>query len=117
MQTTYANFPSLRLISLNHHQTITLDPTSPWGYKIKHTALYRAGQYDSAIDTPEVMLSKIVKSSDPDIQRELYFHYHDEVLRMLRQSTVTGTLAHADLVKRAFGTLVVGYFRSTLPPR
>ncbi|KAF8550490.1 hypothetical protein OG21DRAFT_1513946 [Imleria badia] len=51
------------------NQAITLDPSSPWGYEMKHAALHEAGEYDSAVDAFEVMLSKIVKSHDPDVQQ------------------------------------------------
>jgi len=51
---------------------ITLDPSSPWGYEVKHAALHKAGDYDNAVDAFEVMLSKIAQSPDPDVQRELY---------------------------------------------
>ena len=49
-----------------------LDPYSPWGYEMKRAALHKAGDHDKAVDTLEVMLSKIVDSPDPDIQRELH---------------------------------------------
>jgi len=69
---------------IHHHQVITLDPTSPWGYKIKHAVLHNAGDYDSAIDTLEEMLSKIVQSPDPKVQRELYRRYHHKVAHIIR---------------------------------
>ncbi|KAI9462971.1 hypothetical protein HD554DRAFT_1425706 [Boletus coccyginus] len=51
------------------NQVINLDPSSPWGYGIKHAALHKAGHYDDAVDAFETMLSKIAQSPDLDIQR------------------------------------------------
>ena len=59
-------------ISLTHHQVITLDPSSPWGYEMKHAALHKAGDYDNAIAAFETMLSKMAQSPQLDVQRELY---------------------------------------------
>ena len=61
-------------ISLMHDQVITLDPSSPWGYEVKHAALHNAGDYDNAIAAFETMISKIAQSPHLDVQRELY-HY------------------------------------------
>ena len=63
-----------------HHQVITLDPLSPWGYEMKHAALHKAGDFDNAVAALETMLSKMVRSPDPDIHRELYPRYHDQEL-------------------------------------
>ncbi|KAF8123611.1 hypothetical protein EV363DRAFT_1272508 [Boletus edulis] len=52
------------------NQVITLDPSSPWGYEIKHAALHEGGDYDNAVDTLEVMISKIAESPDPDVQQQ-----------------------------------------------
>ena len=60
------------------HQVITLDPLSPQGYEMKHEAFHKAGDFRSAIDALETMLSKIVESPDPDILGKLYHHYHDK---------------------------------------
>ena len=54
------------------HQAIALDPSSPWGYEMKRTALHQVGCYGDAIETFETMLSKMVQSSDPQIRGELY---------------------------------------------
>ena len=58
----------------HHHQVITLDPLSPWGYEMKHAALHKAGDFDNAVDTFETML---LQSPDLDIRRELDPRYHD----------------------------------------
>ena len=77
MQTRYIVFVSCRSILLNrHHQAITLDPSSPWGYEMKHAALHKAGDFDNAVDALETMLSKIAQSPDPGIYRERYSRYH-----------------------------------------
>ena len=60
----------------HNHQAITLDPSSPWGYEMKHAALHKAGDFDNAVDALETMLSKIAQSPDPDICRESYYRYH-----------------------------------------
>ena len=72
MQTRYSIFLSCRsILFIYHPQAIALDPSSPWGYEMKHAALHKARDYDNAIDAFEVMLSKIMQSPDPDVQREL----------------------------------------------
>ena len=77
MQTGYIIFASWGSILLtHHHQVITLEPLSPWGYEVKHAALHKAGDFDDAVDTLETMHSKILQSPDPDICRELYSCYH-----------------------------------------
>lgn len=50
------------------HQIIKLNPFSPLGYERKHAALHGKGDYVDAIDAYETMLSKMSKSSDPDIR-------------------------------------------------
>ena len=52
-------------------QAIAVDPSSPWGYQTKHTALHGAGHYDDAIQAYEAMLSKMAESPDPQIRGEL----------------------------------------------
>ena len=51
-------------------QVIKLDPSSPLGYERKHTALHGAGFYGDAIDAFEMLLSKMLQSSDPEIRGE-----------------------------------------------
>ena len=51
-------------------QVITLDPSSPWGYLAKRTALHGAGLYNDAIQAYETMLSKMAESPDPQIRGE-----------------------------------------------
>ena len=46
---------------------------------MKHAAFHMAGEFDNAVDAVETMLSKIVQSPDPDIRRELYPRFHDEM--------------------------------------
>ncbi|KAF8135599.1 hypothetical protein EV363DRAFT_1321005 [Boletus edulis] len=52
------------------NQVVTLDLSSPWGYKMKHVVLHEIGDYDNAIEAFETMLSKMKNSSDPDVQQE-----------------------------------------------
>ncbi|KAF8430779.1 hypothetical protein L210DRAFT_3730379, partial [Boletus edulis BED1] len=52
------------------NQVIMLDPSSPWGYEIKHAALHKGGDYDNAIRAFEMMLSKMAESRDPGVQRQ-----------------------------------------------
>ncbi|KAN0087988.1 hypothetical protein V8E55_006609 [Tylopilus felleus] len=49
------------------NKVIKLDPLSPWGYERKHAALHKAGDYQSAMDAFEAMLSRISESSDSRI--------------------------------------------------
>ncbi|KAF8553280.1 hypothetical protein OG21DRAFT_1267504 [Imleria badia] len=57
--------------ALDHaDESITFDPTSPWGYKTKHAALHGAGRYKDARQTFETMLSKMAQSPDPQIRCE-----------------------------------------------
>ena len=49
---------------------IELDPMSPWGHERKHAVLHKAGDYQNAIKAFEVMLSTMLKSSDPEIHGE-----------------------------------------------
>ena len=55
---------------IRHHQAITLDPLSPWGYERKHAALHGVGRYEDAIAAFETMLLKISQSLDPQIRGE-----------------------------------------------
>ncbi|KAF8439723.1 hypothetical protein L210DRAFT_3504191 [Boletus edulis BED1] len=50
-------------------EVIKLDPSSPWGYEIKHAASRKAGQYDVAVDAFKMMLSKMAQSPDPEVQQ------------------------------------------------
>ncbi|KAN0094882.1 hypothetical protein V8E55_003169 [Tylopilus felleus] len=50
------------------NKVVELDPLSPWGYERKHAALHKAGHYKDAIIAFEVMLSRMVESSDPEIR-------------------------------------------------
>lgn len=53
-----------------NHQAIALDVSSPWGYETRYAALRGAGRCVDAIDTFEIMLSKMVQSPDPKIRGE-----------------------------------------------
>ena len=45
------------------HQAIELNPSSPWGYEMKHAALHKAGDHENAITAFETMLSHL---TDPE---------------------------------------------------
>ncbi|KAF8435991.1 hypothetical protein L210DRAFT_3549767, partial [Boletus edulis BED1] len=51
------------------NEVIALDPSSPWGYEMRHAALHKGGDYDNAADAFETMLTKMAESPDPDVQR------------------------------------------------
>ncbi|KAI9567960.1 hypothetical protein HD554DRAFT_853796 [Boletus coccyginus] len=80
------------------NQVTMLDPSSPWGYKIKHAALHKAGHYDDAVDAFEAMLSKIAQSPDPDVQRhgDQYISPSSTRARILR--IVQRTIRHSPCV-------------------
>ena len=80
MQTTYIILSLMQVnpVHSSSFQVIALNSSSPWGYEMKHAALHKAGDYNSAVDALEVMLSKIAESPDPDVQRELFPYYHDK---------------------------------------
>ena len=59
---------------------INLDPSSQWGYEMKHASLDKAGDYDDPIAAFEEMFSKMTESPDPDIQSELYTRYVVKVI-------------------------------------
>ena len=66
----------IRVVLTYHHQAILLDPSSPWGYEMKHAALQKGGDYDNAAIALEMMLSKM--KPNLDIQRKLYPCSHDQ---------------------------------------
>jgi hypothetical protein len=47
-------------------QVIELNPSSYFGYQLKHAALHGAHRYDEAIDAFKIMLSKL--DNAPDIE-------------------------------------------------
>ena len=47
-----------------------LDPSSPWGYEMKHAALHSVGRYEDAMAAFETMLQKISQSPDPQLRGE-----------------------------------------------
>ena len=69
-------------VSRQDPQAISSDPSSPWGYEIKHAALHGAGRYDDAVQAFEAMLSKMGESPDPQIRGKLFapFHGNDDLL-------------------------------------
>ncbi|KAN0078113.1 hypothetical protein V8E55_010170 [Tylopilus felleus] len=51
------------------NEAIAFNPSSPWGYEMKHAALHEAGEYKDAVHAFEAMLSMIAQYPDLDIQR------------------------------------------------
>ncbi|KAI5986042.1 hypothetical protein F5J12DRAFT_898845 [Pisolithus orientalis] len=49
------------------NEAVKADPSSPWGYEVKHVALHGAKQYDQAIEAFKSMLYSIERSRDPAI--------------------------------------------------
>ena len=71
-------------------QVIKLDPSSPLGYERKHQALRGAGHVD-ALDTFEMMLSKMSKSPEPEIRGDGSLHYTDIFPLIFSQSDLDTT--------------------------
>ena len=59
MQTKYVASLSGSILFAHRRQVIVLDPSSPWGYVTKHTALHKAGDYENAVKAFETMLLKL----------------------------------------------------------
>ena len=70
MQTRYMDFCFVQIIVIDHHKVIMLDPSSLWGYEIKHAASHKLGDYNNAVHAFEAMLSMMEQSPDPAIRRE-----------------------------------------------
>ncbi|KAF8129810.1 hypothetical protein EV363DRAFT_1417516 [Boletus edulis] len=89
------------------NQVITLDPSSPWGYEVKHAALHKGGDYDNAIDALEVMLTKMAESPDPDVQQQGDRYISPSSTRALIRKVVQRTLHRSPrvLINTATGRL------------
>ncbi|KAF8554674.1 WD40 repeat-like protein [Imleria badia] len=79
-------------------QVIALAPASPWGYEIKHAALHNIGDYVNAVDAFEVMLSKIAKSLDVDVQQYGDRYITPSSTRATIRKTVQQTIRHSPRV-------------------
>ncbi|KAF8548319.1 hypothetical protein OG21DRAFT_1489483 [Imleria badia] len=66
------------------NQAITLDPSSPWGYEMKHAASHKAGEYENAI----------VQSPDPDIQQHGDQYISPSSTRATIRKIVQQTICH-----------------------
>ncbi|KAF8122246.1 hypothetical protein EV363DRAFT_1301321 [Boletus edulis] len=80
------------------NQLITLDPSSPWGYEIKHAALHKAEKYDDAIDAFEAMLKKMAESPDPDVQQHCDKYITPLSTRATIRRIVQRTIRHSPRV-------------------
>ncbi|KAI9567131.1 hypothetical protein HD554DRAFT_2173746 [Boletus coccyginus] len=80
------------------NKLIMLDPSSPWGYKRKHTALQRSGRYDDAIASFETMLLKISQSPDPEIRATRHKYVNPEEIRAAIRVAVENVIRESPLV-------------------
>ncbi|KAF8555785.1 hypothetical protein OG21DRAFT_1460469 [Imleria badia] len=76
------------------NQVIALNPSLPWGYEMKHAVLHNAGDYRDAVDALEVMVSKIVESPDPDVQRLGAKYINPSSTRATIYKIVQRTISH-----------------------
>ncbi|KAF8555026.1 hypothetical protein OG21DRAFT_1461554 [Imleria badia] len=95
MQTKYLIFISrTSIVFMYLLQAITLDPSSPWGYEIKHAALHKAGDYDNAVHAFEEMLSKMRGSPDPSVQQHVGRYIGPSSTRATILMIVQRTICH-----------------------
>ncbi|KAF8436821.1 hypothetical protein L210DRAFT_3547707 [Boletus edulis BED1] len=80
------------------NEVIALDPSSPWGYEIKHAALHKGGDYDNATVAFETMLTKLAESPDPDVQRHGDQYISPSSTRATIRKIVHRTLRHSPRV-------------------
>ncbi|KAF8554678.1 WD40 repeat-like protein [Imleria badia] len=80
------------------NQVITLVPSSPWGYEMKHVASHRAADYDNAADAFEVMLSKMAESPDPEVQQYCDQYINPSSTRATIRKIVQRTIRHSPRV-------------------
>ncbi|KAG2153472.1 uncharacterized protein EDB93DRAFT_1248737 [Suillus bovinus] len=104
---------------LDAEKVIELDPSSYFGYQLKHAVLHGAHRYDEAIDAFQTMLSKLENAADTQthrlrqqylnpskaegaIQQTIKDHLDDAPHRML--NTLTGCLCDRQAQIGAFKT-------------
>ncbi|KAF8432243.1 hypothetical protein L210DRAFT_3558822 [Boletus edulis BED1] len=80
------------------NEVIALDPSSPWGYEMRHAALHKGGDYDNAADAFETMLTKMAESPDPDVQRHGDQYVSPSSTRATIRRIVHQTLRHSPRV-------------------
>ncbi|KAF8546059.1 WD40 repeat-like protein, partial [Imleria badia] len=80
------------------NQLITLDPLSSRGYEMKHAALYKAGDYDNAVDVLEAMLSKLAQAPDPEVQQLCDRYISPSSTRATIRKIVHRTIRHSPRV-------------------
>ncbi|KAF8555025.1 TPR-like protein [Imleria badia] len=78
----------------NANQLITLDPFSPWGYEMKHAASLKTGDYGTAVDALEEMLSKLAQSPDPNVQQHCDQYINPSSTRTTIRKIVQQTIRH-----------------------
>ncbi|KAG6377837.1 hypothetical protein JVT61DRAFT_14618 [Boletus reticuloceps] len=80
------------------NQVIKVDPSSPWGYEMKHAALHKAGEFNNAVDAFEAMLSRIAQSPDSDVQQRGDRYISPSTTRATIREIVQRTLRHSPRV-------------------
>ncbi|KAF8439815.1 hypothetical protein L210DRAFT_3540401 [Boletus edulis BED1] len=80
------------------NQVIRLDPSSPWGYQLKHAALHKAGEYGDAVDAFEAMLSRMAGSPDPEVQQRSDQYISPSTTRATIRRIVQRTIRHSPRV-------------------
>ncbi|KAF8551245.1 hypothetical protein OG21DRAFT_1487133 [Imleria badia] len=80
------------------NEAITFDPSSPWGYDTKRTALHGAGRYEDAIQTFETMLSKMGQSPDPQVRERCGQYVRPSSVRAMIRKIVQRTIRHSPRV-------------------
>ncbi|KAF8423147.1 hypothetical protein L210DRAFT_3570785 [Boletus edulis BED1] len=90
------------------NQVVVLDPSSPWGYEMKHAALHKGGEYDNAADALEMMLRRMEESHDPAVQQQGDRYITPSSTRATIRKVVQRTLRHSPrvLVDTATGRLL-----------
>ncbi|KAG0708592.1 WD40-repeat-containing domain protein [Suillus ampliporus] len=83
-------------------QAIGLDPSSPWGFEMKHAALHALRDYDNAIMAFRTMLSKLDHAGDPKTRELRQKYVSPSDTKRAIQKAVFAELANAPL--RLFNT-------------
>ncbi|KAN0087985.1 hypothetical protein V8E55_006606 [Tylopilus felleus] len=80
------------------NKVIELDPLSPWGYERKHAALHKAGDYQSAVNAFEAMLSRMSESCDPQICALHRQYVNPEATRVVIRRAILDTIHNSPRV-------------------
>ncbi|KAI6120389.1 hypothetical protein EV401DRAFT_2196620 [Pisolithus croceorrhizus] len=80
------------------NEAVKADPSNPWGYEAKHTALHGAKRYDEAIDAFKSMLQAIERSHDPEIRQRRENYVSPSKTSSAVESIARETLKNCPLV-------------------